>query len=274
MKILLLGGGGMAGHIIEDYLKRETLNDVIVTTRKKNQDGRLFFDAKNLNQIQELISKIKPDRVINCIGLLNHSASENIRDAILINSLLPHELSRLLDEYGGKLIHISTDCVYSGLKGNYAETDEPDGTSVYARTKILGEIANTHHLTIRTSIIGPEIKEGIGLFQWFTKQEGDIMGYKNVSWNGVTTLELAKFIAEAIEDDFQGLYHLTALESLSKYELLTLIQSVFEKKDVKIHPAEQPISDRTLLNTRDDISYHVPTYLVMLHELKKWMDAS
>ncbi|TCP23801.1 dTDP-4-dehydrorhamnose reductase [Scopulibacillus darangshiensis] len=274
MRILVLGGNGMAGHLIANYLSENTNHNILVTSRKKNDANHIFLEATNLSSVHALLSKIKPDIVINCIGILNESASKNIREAILINSALPHGVAKHLEQYGGKLIHISTDCVYSGLKGAYTETDEPDGTSIYARTKALGEIKDSRHLTIRTSIIGPEIKEGIGLFKWFMEQKGSIDGYKDVLWNGVTTLELAKFITKGIEMDAKGLYHLTAPERISKFGLLTLIQTVFSKDDVVIHPVNEPVCNRTLLNTRRDIAYQTPGYLTMIKELKQWIDAS
>jgi dTDP-4-dehydrorhamnose reductase len=185
--------------------------------------------------------------------------------------LLPHEVIKHLDEYGGKLIHISTDCVFSGTNGNYNEESVPDGITMYAKTKELGEIKSGQHLTIRTSIIGPEIKEGIGLFHWFMKQKGTIKGFTHVKWNGVTTLELAKFIHFAIENPIAGLYHLTAPETVSKYELLSLIKQVFQKDNVDIIPHTELRIDRTLFNSRLDYPYKVSSYEKQLQELKEWL---
>ncbi|MGC4375448.1 SDR family oxidoreductase [Fictibacillus sp. Mic-4] len=274
MKLLLLGGGGMAGHVIAGYLKKHTDDDIYVTSRDKKQHNHIHLDATDFNELKEIITNIQPDFVINCIGVLNEFAAIRKREAIILNSLLPHELVRLLDSYGGKLIHISTDCVFSGSKGNYPESSEPDGITVYARTKALGEVKEGSHLTIRTSIIGPELKDGIGLFHWFMNQKGEIRGFTKVYWNGVTTLELAKFITYAFKQELTGLYHLTAPEKVSKYELLKIIQDVFQKEDVVIKPHSELFLDRTLLNTREDINYKVPSYKKMLQELKAWMDAS
>lgn len=280
MKILVLGGAGMAGHMIVQYFQTKTDFEVRYTTRTRKNG--IYFDATDPTAIEEIIRQYKPDVIINVIGLLNEQAVKNQMDAILVNSYLPHFLQKVLDKYGGKLIHISTDCVFSGVvdknsnfringSGRYTENDKPDGTSVYAMTKALGEIRSNHHVTLRTSIIGPELKDGIGLFHWFMKQKGRINGYRKVFWNGITTLQLAKVIETVIEKDGAGLFHITAPEIISKYDLLKQIQLIFLKKDVTIHPYDEIVLDRTLKNTRTDIVFRVPSYEKMLTELYEWM---
>lgn len=205
--------------------------------------------------------------------ILNEHATNNPLLAFQVNSLLSHQLVKLSERHHGKLIHISTDCVFSGLKGEYTEDDFPDGTSVYSQSKQLGEIISDKHLTIRTSIIGPELKEdGIGLFLWFMKQTGKVKGYKNVFWNGVTTLELAKATEEMIKHQITGLYHLGSKQKISKYSLLKLIQGVFEKNDVEIISDHAVVLDRTIKNTRTDFQYDIPDYKQMLIALKNWME--
>ena len=271
MKILVLGGNGMAGHMIVDYLKRESSFQVHYTSRKNEPQG-IQCDATNFNQINQIIKELKPYVVINCIGLLNNAVDENLYDGIVLNSLLPHHLTSQLDEYGGKLIHISTDCVFNGKKGNYLENDSKDGDTAYAKTKALGEVNQSPHLTIRTSIIGPETKQnGIGLFHWFFKQSGTIKGYREVWWNGVTTLELAKFIRYAIEQEITGLCHLTAKKPVNKYELLGLFKAYFRKEDIEIIPDDEICSNKILLNTRKDIKYETPDIATMLKDLHDWM---
>ena len=272
MKILVLGGKGMAGHVITTYFQRKSKYRVFYTSRDPNDKNGIHLDATNSIKLEEIIAFIKPDITINCIGILNDHASHNNMMAFQINSLLPHQLVKLTEQYEGKLIHISTDCVFSGTKGNYTENDIPDGTSVYAQSKQLGEIISNKHLTIRTSIIGPEIKEnGIGLFLWFMKQTGKIQGYEKVFWNGVTTLELAKAIEHMIEHNITGLYHLGSEKNISKFELLKLIQKTFEKNDVEIISDSKIVLDRTIKNTRTDFKYNIPPYEQMLKELKEWM---
>ncbi|MTH52045.1 sugar nucleotide-binding protein [Bacillus mangrovi] len=273
MNILVLGGAGMAGHVIKDYFGSIPAFRVTYTTRDWTDTKGIYLNISNAHAIEEIIVAIKPDLVINCIGLLNSAAEEQPLAALQANSILPHQLVKLLNRQGGKLIHISTDCVFSGKKGNYSEQDTPDGTSFYAQSKRLGEIYDEPHLTIRTSIIGPERKaNGIGLFSWFMKQHGEIKGYEQVFWNGVTTLELAKAIHRLAEADASGLYHLCNPSRISKYSLLKLFQETFNKEDVTILPDSEIVLDRTIVKTRTDMHYDVPSYETMLKELKHWMD--
>jgi dTDP-4-dehydrorhamnose reductase len=267
---MIVGANGMAGHMIASYFQQNTSYELYLTSRN-GTDGHILLDATDLTRIKEVVQYYKPDIIINCIGLLNEYAAIHQREAILVNSLLPHELANELEVYGGKLIHISTDCVFSGHEGNYNEESIPDGITMYAKTKQLGEIKRHPHLTIRTSIIGPEKKNGIGLFHWFINQEGTVKGFTHVKWNGVTTLELAKFIHHSIENPVAGLFHLTAPEVLSKHELLSLIKHIFQKDDVEIIPHTELRIDRTLFNSRVDYNYNVSTYEKQLQELKDWL---
>ncbi|OHX46754.1 SDR family oxidoreductase [Cytobacillus pseudoceanisediminis] len=272
MKVLVLGGKGMAGHMIVDYLQRQPQYNVIYTSRNKEDEDGIYLDITDSLKLEDVINKQKPDVIINCIGILNEFAEKNQKLAFQVNSLLPHQLVKFAERYNGKVIHISTDCVFLGTKGNYSENDIPDGTSVYAESKQLGEIISDTHLTIRTSIIGPELKgSGIGLFLWFMKQKGNIKGYKEVYWNGVTTLELAKAIDWMIKQNITGLYHLSCVEKISKYNLLMLIKEIFNKRDVVIQPDSEIKQDRTIINTRSDWKYQVPPYKEMLLELRDWM---
>lgn len=272
MKLLILGGKGMAGHVMTSYFMQKPQYDVFYTSRDPNDQNSLYLDVTNSTKVEEIIESIKPDITVNCIGILNDHASNNTKLAFQVNSLLPHQLVKLTERYHGKLIHISTDCVFSGTKGDYTENDIPDGTSVYAQSKQLGEIISDKHLTIRTSIIGPELKEdGIGLFLWFMKQKGKIKGYEKVLWNGVTTLELAKAIETMIQNNVTGLYHLGSEKKVSKFTLLKLIQETFEKTDVEIIPDSHIVQDRTIKSTRTDFHYPIPTYEEMLVELRDWM---
>jgi dTDP-4-dehydrorhamnose reductase len=272
MKLLILGGKGMAGHMMMEYFRKKNEFEVFYTSRDKNDQNGIFLDVTKGTKVEKLIDSIKPDITINCTGILNESATNNPTLAFLVNSILPHQLARLTERHQGKLIQISTDCVFSGKKGDYTENDIPDGSSIYAKSKQQGEIISDKHLTIRTSIIGPELKEnGIGLFLWFMKQKGEIKGYKKTLWNGVTTLELAKVIEMMIKHNVTGLYHLGSETKISKYDLLKLLQEVFEKKDVEITPDTSIAIDRTIKNTRTDFQYTVPAYKDMIIELRDWM---
>lgn len=273
MKLLILGGNGMAGHMLVDYFKRQGKHQVFYTTRDQHSPGGLFLDASESCMADKLLEIVRPDIVINAIGVLNHYAEEDRINAYHINGFLPHRLKRTADMLGIRLIHISTDCVFEGTRGSYEEDDTPDGTSAYAMTKALGEVRAPGHLTIRTSIIGPEIRShGIGLMHWFMSQKGMVTGYRNVLWNGVTTLELAKAIDQLMISSVSGLIHLAHPIPISKHDLLLLFQEIWNIRGVTVMPAEQPVQDRTLASTRTDIHYSVPHYRDMLKELERWMN--
>ena len=199
-KVLLFGATGMAGHIAYYYLlntgKYEITN---VVFRTPLTEDSIIVDVTNRDAVAEVVRRVQPEIILNCVGVLIKGSKEHPDNAILINAYFPHLLKKMADEVGAKLIHISTDCVFSGKRGNYTEDDFRDADDVYGRSKALGEVINDKDLTIRTSIIGPELKKnGEGLFHWFMNQHGEINGFKTAIWGGVTTLELAKAIDSAI----------------------------------------------------------------------------
>jgi dTDP-4-dehydrorhamnose reductase len=209
---------------------------------------------------------------VNCIGVLNQFAEDNKPEAVLINSFLPHHLDKLSIEYKFKFIHISTDCVFSGEKGGYKETDFGDASSFYGKSKSLGEVINDRNITFRTSIIGPDIKEnGIGLFNWFMKQDGKIKGFSNVIWTGVTTLELAKSIEKSFNLNISGLYHLVNNQKINKYDLLLLFKK-WMKKEIEIIKDDSYVSDKSLVNTRTDFDFEIPSYEKMIEDMSIWIN--
>lgn len=273
-KVLIIGSKGMAGHMIKEYLTQKRY-DVYGTFREKEEKNlevnEFYLDAFDKEKLEEILKKVKPDFVINCIGILNQFAENNPDIAIYVNGYFPHYLDRLSEKYGYKLIHITTDCVFSGKKGNYTEDDFRDADSYYGRSKAIGEVNNNRTLTFRTSIIGPDInKDGIGLFNWFMKQEGKIRGYSNVFWSGVTTLELAKAIESSFGQNISGLIHLVNNEKISKYDLLKLF-SKYMNKDIEIEKYEDYFSDKSLIRTKEDFRYKVPKYEKMIEELSEWI---
>ena len=273
-KIFVIGANGMAGHMIFNYLKSNLNNfEVLSITRKhKIYYSDYDLDINNLNNLELLILQKRPHTIINCIGLLNKNAEDNPSDSILINSYFPHFLEKVTMKLQTKVIHLSTDCVFSGIKGNYKENDFKDATGYYALSKSLGEINNKKDLTIRTSIIGPDLNpNGIGLFNWFTKQNGTINGYKNAIWTGVTTLELAKFIQDKINSNLSGIIHLVNNSTISKYDLVCLFANYFNS-NLSIEPYEGYFSDKSLINTRQDINYHFKSYSEMVNEMKDWIN--
>lgn len=271
-KILILGADGMAGHIIVDYLEEKGYG--VFTTSRKNAEGKnSHFDViENIKELENILNKIKPEIVINCIGVLNKFAEENKPEAVLINSFLPHYVDSLSKKYNFKLVHISTDCVFSGAKGDYSETDLADAPSFYGRTKSLGEVNNDKNLTFRTSIVGPDMnKNGIGLFQWFMKQEGEIKGFSQAIWTGVTTLELAKAIEKSFSLNVSGLYHLVNNQKINKYDLLNLFKK-YMGKDILIKKDDAYASDKSLINNRKDFNFDIPSYEEMVSEMCEWIN--
>ncbi|UHA74495.1 SDR family oxidoreductase [Paenibacillus sp. 481] len=273
MKLLVIGGNGMAGHMLVQYFKEQPEFSLFYTSRDAEDEYGLLLDVTDIEQVDRLVMAVRPHVIINAVGILNQAAESKPIEAYQVNGLLPHRLRQIADRIGARVIHISTDCVFSGSHGSYIEADEVDGTSMYAVTKALGELRDgTAHVTIRTSIIGPEIrKQGIGLLNWFLQQQGVVQGYRHVWWNGVTTLELAKAIHYYVNRPVGGLLHLAHPKPINKHDLLMLMQQAFRKEDVTIEPSNEPVLDRTLVNTRSDADYPVPPYRTMLAELAERM---
>lgn len=275
MKLLILGGNGMAGHIMVDYFRRQGAHSVFYTTRDVSDPNGLLLDVNDCYMVDRLVEAVHPDVIVNAVGVLNSFADEDKITAYHINGFLPHRLRRIADTIGARLIHISTDCVFSGDRGAYREDDVTDGTSAYAITKALGEVLDAGHLTIRTSIIGPEIRKGgIGLMHWFMSCTGEVGGYTRVFWNGVTTLELAKWVDHYLASPVSGLIHLAHPVPVSKHDLLVLFKQIWDKQDVVILPDDSVVQDRTLVSTREDVKTDLPDYSTMLKELALWMEQS
>jgi dTDP-4-dehydrorhamnose reductase len=274
-RVLVLGSSGMLGHMV--YLNLVDLPQVklfSVSFKDKISDTTILCDVTNLVNLARIIRDIKPDVIVNCIGVLIKGSKSSPSNAVLINSYLPHWLVDELDKYGGRLIHVSTDCVFSGSKGLYVEEDFRDADDVYGRTKALGEINTAPHLTLRTSIVGPELKlKGEGLFHWFMNQSGNVNGYKNAFWGGVTTLQLAKVINQIVSSKIQGLVHVTNGEPISKYELLALIKDQFGLDRVSLVPLEGKQVNKSLKSNRLDVNCLVPSYADMISELQVWMQS-
>ncbi|MCZ4242911.1 dTDP-4-dehydrorhamnose reductase family protein [Pedobacter punctiformis] len=272
-KVFIIGSKGMAGHVIYTYLKENTNFEIIDVARGTDSHAPSYqVDVTDFKVLSQILEKEKPDYVVNCIGILNRDAEDNPEKSILLNSYFPHFLAKIGKIINFKLIHISTDCVFDGKKGSYTEDSIKDGQGFYAETKALGEVTYGNNLTIRTSIIGPELKQdGIGLFHWFMQQNGKINGYNEAFWSGVTTIELAKAVHQAILQNAIGLQHLVNNKKINKYELTTLFKNIFNKADVEIAPYDGYKVDKSLIKTKQDFNYEVPEYEVMIKEMKDWM---
>lgn len=274
LRILILGASGMAGHTITLYFYKKRYDVTMCTQNPFNYYGikNIVLDAFDKSKLEEVVVNGKYDAIINCIGILNDLANNNPDKAIYLNSYIPHLLESLTKNTNTKVIQMSTDCVFSGKKGLYYENDFKDGETFYDRTKALGEIDNNKDLTFRNSIIGPDInKNGIGLFNWFMKQNGPINGYTNAMWTGVTTLTLAKAMEKGIQENLTGIYNLVNNTSISKYDLLKLFNKYFKNNSIEIKPYENFKVDKSLRCGRNDFSFVVPTYEQMVKEMYEWV---
>ena len=272
MKILVLGAAGMAGHVISLYFI-ESGHNVFTFSRNSIKFGNnIIGDLTNTDFLANVVEKGNYDVIINAAGILNKNAEENKSQAVLINSYLPHYLSEITRNLKTKIIHMSTDCVFSGDKGNYNESSLRDGISFYDRTKALGEVENDKDLTFRNSIVGPDLnKNGIGLFNWFMQQQVEINGYTKAIWTGVSTITLARAMEKAIEANLTGLYHLVNNKRISKYELLSLFNKYLKDGKITILQDDKLQIDKSLINNRKDFSFKVSSYKEMVVEIKEWI---
>lgn len=269
MKVLVLGSEGMLGHVVKNYFQEQ--GHTVRGTARLGGAYYLLDVLNNIGDIEVFIDDFKPDAVINCIGILNKVAEENHSLAVMINSYLPHYMDELCTRKGVKFIHVSTDCVFDGkAEGGYTEDSLRTARDFYGRSKGLGEIENTSNLTLRTSIVGPDMNEnGIGLFQWFMNQEKETNGFDKVIWTGVTTLQFAKSMERAIVNDLSGLRHVVNNEKIDKFSLLSLFKRSFNK-DIKINRKSDYVSDKSLVRATD-YDFEVPSYAEMVDEMAQWV---
>ncbi len=252
----------MLGHTVVNTLDQYDDIEISATVRmhetystkiKPKILGKIIFniDALNFNSITQAVEKVKPNVIVNCIGIIKQLSSANDPiTAIYLNSLFPHKLSTLCQSHGARLIHISTDCVFSGKTGLYTEDDFPDSNDLYGRTKLLGEVNYPHTVTLRTSVIGHELESNVSLVEWFLSQKEKVSGYTKAIYSGFPSVELARIIAEIIIPNLnlKGLYHLSS-SPISKYELLCLIAREYNKK-VEIEQYDGVCCDRSLDSSR------------------------
>lgn len=272
MKFLVLGASGMAGHVISIYLKEQGHEVVALTRKSFPYCSNIILDVAQTNELAKVIKNGKFDCIINCVGILNEFAEQNKDEAVLLNSYLPHFLVMVTKGTKTKIIHMSTDCVFSGRTGGYKEDTFKDGETFYDRSKALGEIDNDKDLTFRNSIIGPDTSQaGIGLFNWYMKQNGIIKGFTNAIWTGVTTLTLAKAMEKATLENLTGVYNLVNNETINKYNLLKLFSSFFTENELNILKDDKVKIDKSLINTRTDFSFIVPSYEEMIAEMNDWI---
>jgi dTDP-4-dehydrorhamnose reductase len=257
-KILIFGVTGMLGHALFRLFSKDAQIDVYATARTGNKLNHWFppellkkiivgVDVDNFDTVVRALEQVQPSTVINCIGLIKQQpAANDPLSAITINAQLPHRIARACGSVGAKLVHMSTDCVFSGEQGMYREGDESDATDIYGRTKYLGEVSYPHCVTLRTSVIGHELKERYSLIEWFLAQDERIRGFRKVIYSGFPTVELARIILDYIlpNPQLRGIYHVSS-EPISKYELLKVVARQYNK-NIEIEPDDTLIIDRSL----------------------------
>lgn len=248
MLVLILGGGGMLGHQVWAAARQRLDARVAVRQRPRSplfDDERVIegFDATDFDNVRSLVERVKPDAVVNCVGVVKQlAAAHDPIASITINSLFPYVVARLAP----RVIQISTDCVFSGARGHYREADNPDPVDLYGRSKLLGELS-APHLTLRTSIVGRELGTSHGLLEWFLRQRA-VRGYRKALFSGISTNVLARILCDVVETSLEGLYHVAG-EAISKYDLLMLLNETFDAR-VEIEPDDAVVLDRTLDGSR------------------------
>lgn len=272
MNFFVLGCNGMAGHTISLYLKEKGHSVFGFDKTKSLFIESIAGDALDIKFLENHIINNKYDSIINCIGILNQFAERHKALATFLNSYLPHFLAEVTSGTDTQVIHMSTDCVFSGKRGKYTEDDFQDGETFYDRSKALGEIEDGKNITLRNSIVGPDINsQGIGLLNWFMQQKSEINGFTGAIWTGQTTLQLAKTMEAAAMEKAHGLYNTVPDNSISKYDLLKLFNHYLKNDSLKINPVHGINSDKSLKRTRFEFNYIIPDYETMISELSEWI---
>jgi dTDP-4-dehydrorhamnose reductase len=280
VKVLVFGGDGMLGHqLLASWRDR---HDVRVTLRQDPAayarlapllgDRALYgVDIRRLQDVVDAVAATRPDVVVNAVGIVKQrAAAKEAIPSLEVNALFPHRLAQVCAAAGARMVHLSTDCVFSGQRGGYVETDVPDAKDLYGRSKLLGEVAEPHCLTLRTSIIGLELGRQGSLVEWFLAQRGRIKGFRRAIYTGLTTAEMARAIEHLVSGPapLSGLWHLSS-DPIDKYDLLTRLARRLGRTDVEIVPDDVFVCDRSLDSTalRAKTDYRVPTWDAMLDEL-------
>lgn len=272
MRFLVLGVSGMAGHVIALHLKEHGHDVVGFSRRKVGFVESVAGDAMDAALLERVVREGGFDVVVNAVGVLNEDAEEHRDRAAYLNAYLPHRLAVLTVDLPTRVIHMSTDCVFRGNTGPYAELSFPDGKTFYDRSKALGELNDEKNLTLRNSIVGPDVNEGgIGLLNWFMCQEGPVRGFAGAIWTGVTTVELARAIEAAALEGAVGLVNMVPDEAISKYELLCLFSEHLRGGRVEIIPSGELSLDKTLVRTSGALSFRAAPYEDQVREMAAWI---
>jgi dTDP-4-dehydrorhamnose reductase len=260
-RILVIGASGMLGYAIFRFFSRSSAFETYGSVRMSRGEYPLPLELQHRivdnvdveipNALTYLFDQVRPDVAINCVGIIKQSKmAADPLTMLSLNALLPHRIAKLCNLTGTRLVHISTDCVFSGMKGLYAEEDLPDASDLYGRSKCLGEIDSPNSITLRTSIIGRELVGGQSLVEWLLAQENAVKGFTRAIFSGLPTVELARVIRDHVlpHPEMSGVYHVSAAP-ISKYDLLTLVARRYGK-DIEIFPDDEVVIDRSLDSSR------------------------
>ena len=283
MRLLILGSTGLVGNTLTKYFLNKEYLQTFASVRNyskvkffKKKYHENFVEINNIldyKETEKILENIKPDVLINCIGLTNKNLNSNqAEDFIVINSLLPHRLQKICSNFGSRLIQFSTDCIFSGSKGYYSENEIPDPPDLYGRSKLLGELDFENTLTIRKSVIGHELIYKNGLLEWFLSQNKFVEGYKNIIFSGITVLELAILIEKYIlpRRDLKGILNISG-NPISKYDLLKVIADIYNKK-IDIIPNEKIKKDRSLDGSQFNklTGYHCKPWPLLIKDMNEF----
>lgn len=286
MKILIIGGTGMLGHKVFQILRSQfpgTMATTLDEVRKppfdqvpllQGEDVISGVDVTDFDRLRGILSELRPDYIVNCVGIVKQRDESRLAiPSITINALLPHKLAEIAGQWGGRVIHPSTDCVFNGKRGNYGEEDLSDAEDLYGKSKFLGEInSQGNALTLRTSIIGRELVSHNSLLDWFLRQNGlSIQGFNRVIYSGVTTNQFARVVAFIVTQhpSLNGLYQLVS-EPINKYDLLLMIRDAY-KLNITIDPSDSEISDRSMKGDKLKAAtgYVSPPWIQLVADLAK-----
>jgi dTDP-4-dehydrorhamnose reductase len=255
MRILVFGGDGMLGHQLAQRLQPR--HQVGVTIRSRSDTYRRLsglttidcfdaIDVRNADLVSTVVARFAPDAVVNCVGIVKQRGLQDAAEPVEVNTRFPHRLAQICHAHGARLIHISTDCVFSGRKGMYTEVDKPDPADWYGQTKAAGEVEAPRCLTLRTSMIGKELRNSRGLLEWFLAQTGTVHGYRRAVFSGLTTIALSHAIETILvqHPNLDGLRHISSAP-IDKYSLLMFLRDHFHR-DIEIEPNDDVVIDRSL----------------------------
>ena len=280
-RILVLGVTGMLGHTLFKEMGKNEAFEVFGTTRSKSGLENYFakdelskirdgVDADNFETVIRAIAGTQPTIIINCIGIIKQlPISKDPLTAITVNSQLPHRLSLVARTANARLIHISTDCVFDGKQGNYTEKDASTAEDLYGKTKYLGEVHYPHCVTLRTSIIGHELKTNFSLVDWFMSQEDEINGFTKAIYSGFPTIEIVNIISNYVipNKKLSGLYHVSS-DAISKYDLLNIMKNIY-KKEININAFDDFILDRSMNSDKfkNKVGYVSPSWKNLVEDM-------